>query len=345
MSRASRNRQRRRRRARSTVTKIPRGPKAMAAACAEYMCCTGPIARYPDGTCNSVPYRAVTRFIASPNSNGEWAFYVSPGSLEQLYYQVQAFVANEVTAVDPYSATDFTSLAGDFTQYRVNAAMVKVEYIHSSLENQGQLCAKTFINHSPHLAAAAAVPSNWPVGAASRALREKFLPTKDGLCYCAAPVDLTAREYSDMYPGEDDEERGQADDWESLFVYFTGVASTQVLSVTIIQDIELLPKAKNFAAKLVTPGPPANPTKQAAIQNAANATSDARLGPSHTNMKHAITNQPSFLASLGHMGGDLLRAVGETAEFVQHVGTLQLPSAVGDLKSAVSAIVQGDHGF
>lgn len=298
----------------------------------QYLCCKGPIAQYPDGPSSVVPFRQVTRFPLTFTSEGEHAFWVLPGSVESPLYVAQQIVANAATQLSPVTGTDFNTIKDSYQMYRVNACCVMVEYVHSALENEGMLAAKTFNTYTANLGAAVAVPGGWPRSLTSRGTDEHYGRTADGLCWLSSPIDSSAHVFTPL-DGTTESAYRQSAPWEALGVYMTGKASQIVVAVTVIQDIELV-ATSGWAARTTRPGAPASAPAQDLIKNSSTALAGVKLQTKHAG--EALMSKSTEVTALQRF---------ESGAAYGAEGAGLATAAFGPEAAPIGAAIGGIYGF
>jgi len=215
--------------------------------------------KWPDGSgIPTIAYREVTRFILTTDSAGRAALYIKPGVMRELYTDSFTFSGSVVTNVTWAGSGNYATLNNSITRYRVNAAYVKAAYIHNTLENQGRIATKLYMANTTADGTPSTVdgmPSNY--GASS--IQQTFSPLRDGVTMVVPPTDLGRRVFRTV--SSDDAQDNFHFPGVALFVA-GGAASTDILELEVVQDLELIPDAGNYISRAASEAPPDNPLQR-----------------------------------------------------------------------------------
>jgi hypothetical protein len=254
---------------------------------------------------------------------------INPSQLQGLLYEANI---GSVLVGPVIDSRDYATLVASFHSFRVNAAMVHVEYVHNDLENQGQLQTGTFLNTEASPVTTNPWPASWPFTLGDQLPNERFGTLRDGACVCCTYTDSTSHEFIPIARSSQQSVVEVNNNFTSVGILLAGAKpGTLVVQVTVVQDIELLAPSRSFLSRVHSPGMPSNATARDIINdvNRAIAPSAAlTVAQPAGGMAASVAKATKTVSSIGTAaanGTSFLKGVGDALGAVWNFGKEALP--------------------
>lgn len=218
--------------------------------------------RYPDGAdVATIPFRNYTRSTINTDANGNGVAVFLPGRLAAAVTNVGGFtvVGSNLTALSMTDVNDYANISANNTRYRVNAAYLRVGYVHNDLENQGRIAVKFFVSETGDLAT---LPADMPKAYGHTALEMSYGVLREGMTMTFPPVDERVRLFKPITSVVANDSYGHP----ACMIFIIGAkASTTVVEYELVQELELVPDSANYIARMAGEPPSDDPGLRQAI--------------------------------------------------------------------------------
>lgn len=216
--------------------------------------------RYPDGAdVATIPFRNYTRGLITTDASGNGVAVFMPGRLASSVSSSFTVVGANLTALSMTNVNDYLSISSNSTRFRVNAAYLRVGYVHNDLENQGRIAVKYFVSETGDLTT---MPSDMPVSYGNSALEMSYGVLREGMTMTFPPVDERVRLFKPVSSVVANDSYGHP----ACMIFITGAkASTTVVEYELVQELELVPDSGNFIARMAGEPPGDDPGLRQAI--------------------------------------------------------------------------------
>lgn len=219
----------------------------------------GVMEKYPDGCgSKSLTTRETTRFNMTTGASGYASALICPGRMIDMVYKTPTIVGGNVTDWGPVThASGYSSVLANICELRIVSCTISVRYIGSSFYNAGGLAVKGF---TPTTAAIGpgAPPADVPINFGDFSVTNYYGRAADGgHIVCDINDEMALRHYSSPSDATIQTLRGLK--CYALFIHGGDTGTPQNWEVVVTQNVEVVPDARNFLARMATDAPPRNP--------------------------------------------------------------------------------------